>query len=37
MKHLGPRHSIKRFLWNQAGGRGAGDNCHAFAREVTKR
>jgi hypothetical protein len=35
MKHLGPSHSIKRLLWKQAGGEVAGDNCHAFAREVT--
>jgi hypothetical protein len=37
MKHLGPSHSIKRLLSNQAGGELTGDNCHAFARKVTKR
>jgi hypothetical protein len=37
MKHLGPSHSIKRLLWNQAGAEAAGDNCRVFAREVTKR
>jgi hypothetical protein len=37
MKHLGPSHSIKRLLWNQAGGEVTGDNCHAFVPEVTKR
>ena len=36
MKHLGPRHSIKRLLWNQAGVEVTGDNAGAFAREVTK-
>jgi endonuclease IV len=36
MKHLGRGQSIKRLLWNQAGVEVTVDNCHAFAREVTK-
>ncbi|WP_157088367.1 hypothetical protein [Bradyrhizobium jicamae] len=37
MKHLGPSHSIKQLLWNQAAAEVTVDNTVAFAREVTKR